>query len=131
MGLLSHDAKYLAATLLDDLAFLLNRRSIDPVLGIADPLAAGLRRSKNAAATCRGFGKHLLLGKGSRTVVSGKRLFDDDVFAQTERLHRELFVGGGRSAEIHHVHCGTKLGKRIECADPCLFGKGVSRFWRF
>src|ERR1700678_1225014 len=131
MGLLSHDPKYLAATLLDDLAFLLNSRGINPVLGIADPLSTGLRRSENACATCRGFSKHLLLGKGGRTVVSGKRFFDDDVFAQTERLHRELFMGGGRSAEIDHIHCRTKLGKRIKCADPRLLCKGVSRFRGF
>src|SRR6202167_1225194 len=53
VGLLSQDAKYLAATLLDDLPFLLNRRSINPVLGIADPLATSLRRSQNAGTTCR------------------------------------------------------------------------------
>ncbi len=128
MRLLSHDAKYLAATLLDDLAFLLNRRSINTVLGIADSLAAGLRRGKNAGTTCRGFGKHLLLGKVGRTVVSGKRFFDDDVFAQTERLHREFLMGGRRSAEIDHIHGRTKLGKALECADPRLFCKGVSRF---
>src|ERR1700685_2021846 len=107
MRLLSHDAKNLGTGLLDDLPFLLNRRSIHPILGIADALAAGSCRVKNAGATCRGLTQHPGLGEGprvksidARAVVSGKRFLNNDVFPRLKSLHRELFVRGGRGAKI-------------------------------
>src|ERR1700691_3178750 len=78
MRLLSHDAKDLSARLLNDLPFLLNGGSIHPILGVADALAAGSCRVKNAGAACRGRTQHPGLREGprvksidTRAVVSG------------------------------------------------------------
>src|SRR5579883_305734 len=89
MGLLSQHPEDLSAAPCQNLPFLLDGRCVDPVLCIADLLAAGLRRSEDAFATRGSFAKHPLLRKGvaaeagcAVSVVAGQRLFDDDVLAE-------------------------------------------------
>ncbi len=98
MRLLPQNPEYLRAALLHDFPFLLNHRSIDPVLGIANQFAAGFGRSQNARTAGCGLGQHQGLGGRTSTVKSGERLFNNDVLTQAERLDGKFFVGGRRRA---------------------------------
>src|SRR5450755_2802191 len=123
MRLLAQDAKYLRAAFLHDLPFLLDHRSIDPVFGITDQLAAGFGSSKDSRTTGCSLREHQGLRGRTGAIKSSERLFNDDVLTQAKRLDRKFLVGGGRSAEIHHVHRIAKLSKRLERARTGVPGK--------
>src|SRR5690348_967771 len=92
----------LAAALLQDIALLLHGRRIDPSFSVADPLSAVSGGFEDAAAACHRLPQHDFLGEAvtakfgalltGRSVITGKRLFDDDVLAAIQGFDRHRFM---------------------------------------
>src|SRR5439155_24528245 len=135
------DPEYLAAGLRDYLAVLGDRGGVHPVFGVAHALAALARGGQNAVATGQGLAEHGLLGKGvasellprgaRRSVISRKRLFDDDVLAAPEGFDCQRLVRRSWPANVDHVRGVAQLIERIEGPDAALARKRLARFGRF
>ena len=92
----------LGTRLLDDLALLLDRGRVDPVLGVAKDDAPPAGRVDDAVAAGQRLPKEGFLA-GRRAKRTGKRLLDEDMLARLDRLESGRLVGGGRRADVDDV----------------------------
>src|SRR5215472_1850428 len=138
MRLLSSHPENLRAAFHQNISFLLDGGCIDPVFGVTHLFASTGCSSQYSFATFEGFREHVLFWKhiAAKVVyvdaeISSKRLFDDDVFSQRQRLDSKRFVGSGRCAEVDHVYHFAEVREVSERLDLLFLGKSVAPFLRF
>src|SRR5262245_17706254 len=139
MRLFSQDPQDLCLCGANNLTLLLNARSIDPVFGVHEFFPALAGSLLDSVGTGHSLGKHGFLGKtvpleivGLRPVVTGQRLFDDDVLPRPEGRYGNRLVNVPWGANIDDVH---GIHQMVECVEgwnlvgggkrfPALFGFG-------
>jgi hypothetical protein len=119
----------LRAGLLEDLPLLLDRRGVDPVLGVEDSPAAGLLgRQHPLDARQRRVERDLLVElvavEVGRAVaeVAGQRLLADDELAALQRRHGDRLVRDRRRADVDHVHGIDQGLEAVELANAAPLG---------
>jgi hypothetical protein len=95
MGLAAHHPEDLRAGLLDDLALLLHRGRVDPVLGVPENDTARAGRAHDAVGARQ---RVLQQRRLVRAAVEGarERLLHDHVLAGLDRFEGDGLVAGGR-----------------------------------
>ena len=106
MALLADEAEDRPAGGCEQAARLLDRRGIDPVLGVAQAHPGIATRPEHAVRRRQRLPPHLGARRGRGAEEAGEGLLHDHVLAGPGGLHRQRRVEMVRHAQVHHVHRG-------------------------
>jgi hypothetical protein len=123
------DPEYLGAGFLDNLALLLDRRGVNPVLGVQNPALALRFRFEHSFDTRKRMLQRIGLGESVaveiiRAVaeVAGERFFHDGELVPLEGRDCNRLVSYGRRADVNDIHLIEQLLKALVSTNSALFG---------